>query len=105
MYSGTERRQNRRAKFIAEVVCEALGRDDVFFSRDLSAGGAFLTADEPLPLDSQVLLSFSLGPAGPAVSCSGQVVYSQPGVGMGIQFVDPSGELKLAVKKLVDAAD
>ncbi len=105
MYSSIERRQNRRAKFITEVVCEALGRDDIFFSRDISAGGAFLSAKEPLPVDSHVVLSFPVGPDGPEVSCSGQVVYSESGVGMGIQFFDVSGELKLAVEKLVDAAD
>jgi len=100
MFPGTERRQNRRVKFVAEVVCEALGRDDVFLSRDISAGGVFLTTEEPLPADSHVLVSFPLGPDGPMVSCSGQVVYSESGVGMGIQFFDAGGELKLAIKKL-----
>lgn len=105
MFSGVERRRNRRVKLITEVNCEALGRDDLFLSRDISAGGAFLTSEEPLPVDSPVILSFPLGPQGPVASCAGRVVYSEPGVGMGIQFFDPSGDLKLAINKLVDAAD
>ena len=97
-----EKRRNRRAKLVTEVKCAALDRDEILVTRDISAGGLFVLTKTPLPLGSSVRLSFSLGTGDPAISCSGKVVYSQLGLGMGIQFGEVSDEHLHALEKFVD---
>jgi len=96
-----DRRRHPRARPIAEVHCELLGNDELFTIRDVSAGGAFIETPQPLPAASEVAVSVHLRPQDPLVSCSGRVVYSLDGVGMGIEFFDVSGELGRAVARLL----
>ena len=100
-----ERRQHRRARLVTQVRCEALGREDLLVSRDISAGGLFVRAKEPFPLGSEVSLSFRLAPVDPLVACRGKVVYSAQDVGMGIQFVDLGEESRQRLQKFVDESN
>jgi hypothetical protein len=97
-----DKRQHRRAKLVTEVKCEAMNRDEVFVTRDVSVGGLFLTAKKPFPLNSEVILSFSLGPGLASISCGGKVVYSMQGLGMGIEFSRLSDETRSSLEKFVD---
>jgi len=96
-----DRRRYPRARLTAEVHCELLGNDELFTIRDVSAGGAFIETQQPLPAASEVTVSVHLRPQDPLVSCAGRVVYSLDGVGMGIEFFDLSGELGRAVERLL----
>jgi len=96
-----DRRRYPRARPTAEVHCELLGNDELFTIRDVSAGGAFIETQQPLPAASEVTVSVHLRPQDPLVSCAGRVVYSLDGVGMGIEFFDVSGELGRAVERLL----
>jgi len=97
-----EKRRHRRVKLVAQVKCAALDRDEILVTRDISAGGLFIITKTPLPLGSSVRLSFRLGTGDPAISCSGKVVYSQEGLGMGIQFGEVSYEHLRALEKFID---
>jgi len=99
MNVGIERRLNKRDKEALDVRCESFGLDEIFISRDVSTGGLFLNTPSPLVPGSQVELSFRVTPEGPEIECSGRVVYALPGVGMGIQFIDPKGEIELVLNK------
>jgi len=94
-----EKRRHKRDDAALEVRCASFGLDEIFVSRDVSAGGLFLKTPNPLVAGSTVELTFSVSPEGPAVGCSGRVVYSMPGVGMGIQFLDTTGEIELALNR------
>jgi len=96
------KRRHRRARLVTAVKCDALGRDEILLTRDVSAGGVFVTTNTPLPLDSKVGLAFSLGTGTPAISCTGKVVYSKQGLGMGIEFVGLNEATALALQKFVD---
>jgi hypothetical protein len=100
-----DKRRQRRVKLITEVKCEALSRDEVLVTRDVSAGGLFVSAKNPLPLEAEVRVAFSLAPGSPSISCLGKVVYSMPGMGMGIQFTEISEESYVALEKFVDEAN
>lgn len=102
---GIDKRRQRRAKLITEVKCEALNRDEFLVTRDVSVGGMFLTTKTPLPLESSVRVAFSLAAGSPAISCSGRVVYSMQGLGMGIQFMDLNEESHAALGKFIDEAN
>jgi len=99
MKVGIERRLSKRDREALDVRCESFGIEEIFVSHDISTGGLFLNTPDPLVPGSHVELSFRVSPEGPEIECSGRVVYALPGVGMGIQFIDPKGEVKLALDK------
>lgn len=100
-----EKRRNRRVKLVTEVKCDAMERDEILVTRDVSAGGMFVITNTPLPLDSEVGLSFSLGTGAPAIACTGKVVYSRQGMGMGIEFAGLREDTRLALQKFVDESN
>lgn len=97
-----EKRQHRRARVVTEVRCEALGREELLLTRDVSTGGLFISAKEPFPLNSQVTLSLQLPAGGDRVSARGKIVYSLKGMGMGVQFSELSDAARTALQKFVD---
>jgi c-di-GMP-binding flagellar brake protein YcgR len=101
----TEKRRYRRAKLITQVKCEALGREAVVLTRDVSAGGMFLNDPNPFPSKSTVNLAFRLEPTAPLLTCRGEVVYSIQGVGMGVMFTEIPEAVRQALENFVDAAN
>ena len=97
-----ERRQYRRVKLVTQVKCEALGRDELLVTRDVSSGGLFITTKAPLPLNAEVTVSFRLDPAAPAINFHGRVVNCLAGLGMGIHFLDMDDGARAAIQKFVD---
>ena len=71
-------------------------------TRDVSVGGMFINAEFPLPVDSDLSLSFRLYPTEPSVTCRAKVMFSRVGLGMGIQFVDLSPEARELIERFVD---
>jgi c-di-GMP-binding flagellar brake protein YcgR len=102
MKAEVERRQYRRVKLATEVHCEALERNDVMVTRDVSLGGMFINARFPLPIDSELSLSFRLYPTEPPLNCRAKVMFSRIGMGMGISFVDLSAEAQQVIQKFVE---
>ena len=100
-----EKRQHRRAKLVAQIRCEALGREELHMTRDISVGGLFVGSKEPFPPDCEVSVFFHLRPSDPAISCQGRVVYSLRGLGMGIQFTELSGADRVSLQKFVDESN
>lgn len=97
-----DKRKYRRAKLVTQIRCEALGREDLLLTRDVSLGGLFVHAKNPFPLQAEVSLSFRLEPTDPPISCRGTVVHSIRGMGMGIQFLELSEEALQFLQKFVD---
>ena len=100
-----EKRQHRRAKLITQVRCQALGREAVLLTRDVSVGGMFVNTQEPFPADSVVSLAYRLDPIAPLFTCQGKVAYAIQGLGMGVMFTDLSEEVRQALQKFVDEAN
>jgi hypothetical protein len=99
-----EKRQHRRAKLVTQVQCEALGREGIMVTRDVSVGGMFVSTKNPFPRDCEVALSFRLRAADSPLSCKGKIVYAIRGMGMGIEFAGLSEEARQALQKFVDEA-
>ena len=97
-----ERRQHRRVKLMAQVHCEALERKEIMVTRDVSIGGMFINAKFPLPMDSELSLTFRPYPTEPAIACRAKVMFSRLGMGMGIQFVDLSADALPMLRKFID---
>lgn len=99
-----DKRRHRRAKLITQVRCEALQRQALMVTRDISVGGMFVTEKNPFPADSEVTAMFRLNPTADLLSCRGKVAYAIKGMGMGISFTDLSEEVRQALQKFVDEA-
>ena len=97
-----ERRQYRRVKLVIKIHCEAPNRHDVLETRNVSIGGMFINVQSPLPVNSELSLTFRLYPAEPAITCRARVTLSRLGVGMGIQFLELSGAAQKMIQKFVD---
>jgi c-di-GMP-binding flagellar brake protein YcgR len=97
-----ERRQYRRVKLVTQVHCEEMDRNEIMVTRDVSLGGMFINVKLPLPIDSELSLTFRLNPTEPAIACRARVMFSRVGLGMGIKFLDVSQEAQQALQKFVD---
>jgi hypothetical protein len=99
-----ERRRGRRISLAAQVHCEALERKEIMETRNVSLAGMFLNAKFPLPIDSDLSLTFQLKPTEPAITCGAKVMFARVGVGMGIEFVDLSAEARQLIQNFVEEA-
>jgi hypothetical protein len=66
---------------------------------DLSASGAFLDCQNPLPVGTRLALSFMLGEH--AVNVTAEVVHLMPQFGMGVHFVGLTHESRVAIENLL----
>ncbi len=97
-----ERRQSRRVKLVIQVQCAALECNEIRVTRDVSVGGMFFDVRFPLPIGSELAISFRIRPAEPPINCRARVTFSRVGQGMGIQFLDPSREARQMLQKFLD---
>ncbi len=91
---GGERRKHQRVT--AEVLIKYQSADQFFtdYMQNISSGGIFVPTDDPLPLDTRLLITFSLPDCEQPITTEGIVIRSihadpDSGVdpsGMGIQF-------------------
>ena len=102
------RREPRRRLGGRAMVLDARAPDDsnhgahpqlVWYLRDVSASGAFLEADSPLPLGTQLELELELEPKGGVIGVNAEVVRNQEpswrtGAGVGVRFVALGSETR-----------
>lgn len=102
--SETNKRNYRRIKLVTQLLCEALGREEIQLTRDISLGGVFVTCQNPMPKDAEVVVAFRLKPTEPLISCRALVAHAQQGMGMGLKFIDLTEECRQALVKFLDEA-
>ncbi len=102
MRPGIDKREHRRARLVTQVRCEALGREEMLLTRDVSVGGVFVSAKDPFPMGSEIALNLQLATGGNSLAATGKVVYSLKGLGMGIQFTSLTDEHRATLQKFVD---
>ncbi len=107
---GSERRLARRVFTRIEV---DINNDDHFlfaYITDLSETGIFVSTNKPEPAGSLLQLRFSAPSGGPSLEIEGEVIWTnelRPGdsssinPGMGIRFVEMTGEKRRMLNSLV----
>jgi len=98
-------RQCRRVNLVTQVDCETLERNEIMVTGNVSVGGMFINANFPLPIDSEMSLTFRPYPTEPAITCRAKARFSRTGVGMGVQFLDLSTEARQMLQRFVDEVD
>ena len=79
-----ERRQHERSRLIIDVFFDGKDLTGVASTRDISPGGLYMNTQAEIPEGSLLTLRLPLG--GHDVVCNGEVVYSNPGRGVGVHF-------------------
>jgi len=85
-----ERRQHERSRLIIDVFFDGADLTGVASTKDISPGGLYMNTRAELPEGAVLTLRVPLG--GRDVVCNGEVVYSNPGRGVGINFQGLSDE-------------
>ena len=90
-----EKRSGPRATTKIEIMFKEIGGFIKAYMLNVSNGGLFVKADDPLPLDSPVNLKLTLPGESEEMQIQGRVVWNNPKgrkdsfpKGMGIQFVE-----------------
>jgi hypothetical protein len=98
------KRASPRVQSAVEVDCRTMDEADMAVAArisDLSATGAFLDSMNPLPPGTRLALRFMAGPR--EVRVAAEVVHLMPQFGMGVRFLELSGEDRAAIEALIKA--
>jgi hypothetical protein len=79
-----ERRRHERSRLIIDVFFNGADLTGVASTKDISPGGLYMNTQAEIPEGS--LLTLRLPLEGHDVVCNGEVVYSNPGRGVGVTF-------------------
>jgi hypothetical protein len=79
-----ERRRYERSRLIIDVFFDGADLTGVAGTKDISAGGLYMNTQAEIPEGAVLMLRIPL--QGRDLICNGEVVYSNPGVGVGVNF-------------------
>jgi hypothetical protein len=97
-----DKRASRRVMNVIDLDCRTVEDAEAPIAArisDLSTTGAFLDSMNPLPVGTRLVLRFMAGAQ--EVQAAAEVVHSMPSFGMGVRFLDLSGEGRAAIEALV----
>lgn len=83
--SPEERRQSDRSRLIVDVFFDGKDATGVASTQDIGAGGLYMNTQTDLPEGSLLLMRIPLGEDSQVV-VNGEVVYRNPGQGVGVRF-------------------
>lgn len=86
--SESERRGSDRKKLIVDVKFEGGDGTGIANTRDIGAGGLYMTTTAVLDVGTPIVMSLVI--TGRTMNINGVVVYSDPGHGVGVRFRDIS---------------
>jgi hypothetical protein len=96
-----ERRQFDRARLIVDVHFDGEDSTGIASSKDISLGGLYMSTHANIPEGSTLTLRIPLE-SGPAV-VKAEVVYSNPGHGVGVRFHRLSDETRALMERELPA--
>ena len=92
-----ERRLADRSRLIVDVFFDGKDATGVASTQDISVGGLYINSQTPIPKGSLLLIRIPFG-AGKQIVCNAEVVYSNPGRGVGVKFQGLSDQAKLLLE-------
>ena len=88
-----ERRAYDRSRLIVDVFFDGEDATGVASTKDISPGGMYLNTQATIPEGAMLLVRIPFRPDLEVV-CRAEVVYSEPGRGLGVRFKDLSDEAR-----------
>ena len=91
--SHEERRVHDRSRLIVDVFFDGNDATGVASTKDISVGGFYMNTQTTIPEGSLLLVRIPFG-QGRQIVCNAEVVYSNPGRGVGVRFQGLSDEAR-----------
>jgi len=88
-----ERRRYDRARLIVDVHFNGQDATGVASTKDISLGGFYMNTKADVPEGGKLMVRIPIA-ADKEIVCSGEVVYTNPGLGLGVRFTDLSDEAR-----------
>ncbi|MFN2493720.1 MAG: PilZ domain-containing protein [Pyrinomonadaceae bacterium] len=98
-----ERRQFDRSRLIVDVFFDGKDATGVASTKDISVGGFYMNTQANLPEGSVLLVRIPLGEGNQLVA-NAEVVYSNPGRGVGLRFQSLSAENRGLIERDLGSA-
>ncbi len=95
-----ERRQHERSRLIVDVFFEGNDLTGVAGTKDISTGGLYMNTQTEIP--EGALLAIRIPFAEGDVVVNGEVIYSNPGVGVGIRFHGLTAEARAILERALE---
>ena len=99
--SPDERRHHDRARLIVDVHFEGENLTGVAGTKDISVGGLYMSTQGDIPIGATLTLRIPLGSAHAIVKAD--VVYSNPGHGVGVRFHRLSDDARALMERELPA--
>jgi hypothetical protein len=96
-FSNDERRLHDRSRLIVNVHFDGGESTGVASSKDISLGGLYMSTHTEIPVGAMLALRIPL--AGEHVVVKGEVIYTNPGKGVGVKFRDLSDEARRSLEQ------
>lgn len=96
--SQKEHRRHERFAFIEDILVDGTKSCR---TTDISEGGLFISAIQSF--ETGDVMEVSIPTKREKIIAKAQVKYCQPGIGMGIAFVDLNEDLRIKIKELIDS--
>ena len=97
--SPDERRQHDRSRLIVDVHFDGADSTGIASTKDISPGGVYMSTRTQIPVGATLALRIPIGSNHIVVKA--EVVYSNPGEGVGVKFRELSDEARALMGKLV----
>jgi PilZ domain-containing protein len=92
-----ERRRYDRSRLIVDVFVDGIDATGVASTKDISIGGFYLNTKATLQEGAVLLVRIPIG-IGKQIVANAQVVYSNPGSGVGLRFLGLSEENRTLIE-------
>jgi hypothetical protein len=93
-----ERRTYDRSRLIVDVFFDGEDVTGVASTKDISLGGLYLKTQATIPQGAMLLVRIPFRPDVEVV-CRAEVIYSEPGRGLGVRFKDLSDETRTVLER------
>lgn len=95
-----ERRAFDRSRLIVDVFFDGSDATGIASTKDISAGGLYMNTQADLPEGAVLLLRLPLG-GEEQIVVNAEVVYSNPGRGVGVRFHNLSAESRQRLERVL----
>jgi len=98
--SPEERRAYDRSRLIVDVFFDGQDVTGVASTKDISPGGLYMNTQSTFPVGAVLLVRIPFRPDAEVI-CRAEVIYSEPGSGIGLRFLDVSDEGRAVLEREV----
>lgn len=95
-----ERRAYDRSRLIVDVFFDGQDATGLARTKDISPGGLYLNTQTEIPQGALLMIRIPFR-AGVEVVCRAEVIYSEPGRGVGLRFIDVTDEGRAILEREV----